>query len=208
MTTIPTIAQLYQGVLNDLQTQYGVTISPVGKVFLRAVAGVQAAKLKLIYLYIANVQKNIFVDTADSESVGGTLERFGRVKLNRNPFPAVAGQYSVRLSGTIGSVIRAATTFKSDDDSLNPGMIFILDDAFTLVTGTDLITIRALTSGTISALNTGDTLTATSPIALVNSSVTVVSQIQQPLDAETIEEYRQKVINSYQLSAQGGSAVD
>ncbi len=208
MITIPTLSTLYQGILTDLQTQYGVTIPLVGKVFLRAMAGVQAAKLKLYYLAIASLQKNIFVDTADPESLGGTLERFGRVKLNRNPFPATAGQYSIRVNGTIGAVIPASTTFKSDDTSLNPGMLFILDNAFTLITGIDLITVRALTSGDASKLNINDTLTATSPIAQVNNGAVVISTVVQPLNAEDIEAYRQKVINSYQLSPQGGSAVD
>ncbi len=208
MTTIPTIKKLFTGIIADLETKFGVTISTFGKVFLRALAGVQAAKLHLYYLGIGNVQKNIFVDTADPESIGGTLERFGRVKINRNPFPAIAAQYAVRLNGTIGAVIPAASTFKSDDDSLHPAMLFILDNEFTLLTGTDIITLRALTSGTISGLNIGDTLTSTSPIALVNSGVEITGCPVQPLDAENIEQYRQQVINSYRLSPQGGSAVD
>lgn len=208
MTTIPTIKKLYTGIISDLETKYGVTISIFGKVFLRAMAGVQAGKLFLFYLAVGKLQKNIFVDTADSETIGGTLERFGRVKINRNPFPAIAANYNVRLSGTIGAIIPASSTFKSDDNSLNPSMLFILDNAFTLITGSDIITLRALTSGTISALNNGDTLSSTSPIALVNSSVVVTGTAQQPVDAETIEQYRQQVINSYQLSPQGGAAVD
>lgn len=208
MITIPTLNQLYTGIINDLQTQYGATISPIGKSVLRVIAAVQAAKLKLFYLAIGNVQKNIFVDTADSESKGGTLERFGRVKLGRNPFPAVAGQYKIQLTGTAGAVINAATTFKSNDGSLNPGMLFILDSAYTMLTSSDTIVVRALTTGSASKLNALDTLTATSPIALVNSSVYVVSEEVQPLDTEDIEAYRNAIINSYRLSPQGGSAVD
>lgn len=208
MITIPTIKKLYTGIISDLETKYGDTISSFGKVFLRAMAGVQAGKLHLFYLGLGKLQKNIFVDTADSETIGGTLERFGRVKINRNPFPAIAAEYNVRLSGSIGAIIPASSTFKSDDNSLNPSMLFILDNAFTLVTGSDIIVLRALTSGTISALNNADTLTSTSPIALVNSSVVVTGAAQQPVDAETIEQYRQQVINSYQLSPQGGAAVD
>lgn len=208
MTTIPTLSQLYTAVLTDLETQYGVTISLFGKVFLRALAAVQAGKIKLLYLVLGNLQKNIFVDTADPEALGGTLERFGRVKLNRNPFPAVAGQYEAIVTGSIGAVIPASTTFKSDDDSLNPGFLFILDNAFTLTATTDTITIRALTSGLVSKLAVGNTLTATQPIALVDSSIEIDTETVPPLAAETIEEYRQKAIQAYQLEAQGGAATD
>lgn len=208
MITIPTLNQLYTGILSDLETQYSSSISLFGKVFLRALAGTQAAKLKLIYLAIGNLQKNIFVDTADSVEIGGTLERFGVIKLGRLPYKATAGIYTVTVTGTIGGVIPASTTFKSDDTSLNPGYLFVLDNAYTLVATTDTITLRALTAGEESKLNVGDTLTATGPIALVNSSVEVATISTSPLAAETIEAYRTAIINSYRLEAQGGAATD
>lgn len=120
MTTIPTISQLYAEVLADLQNEYGVTISTVGKVMLRFIAFVQAAKLKLIYLFVGDVQRNITPDTAYSTANGGTLERWGLIKLGRNPLPATQGQYTATVTGTVGAVIPASTTFKSDDDSLSP----------------------------------------------------------------------------------------
>lgn len=208
MRPTPTLTELYNDVLSDIQTQYGLNIPTFGKNFLRVMAAVQAAKLKLFYLAIASVQKNIFVDTADPESIGGTLERFGRVKLNRNPFPATAGEYTVEVTGTIGAVIPALTTFKSDDDSLSPGKLFILDAEYTLTATTDTITLRALETGVDSKLEVGDTLTATAPIALVNKSAEVTVEVEEPQAAETVADYRQKAIDAYRLEPQGGAATD
>lgn len=208
MITIPTLNQLYTGILSDLETQYSNNISLVGKVFLRALAGTQAAKLKLFYLAIGNLQKNIFVDTADSTAIGGTLERFGFVKLGRLPYKATAGVYTVQITGSIGAVIAASTTFKSDDTSLNPGYLFVLDNAYTLVSTTDTISLRALTAGEEAKLNIGDTLTVTAPIALVNSGSEVTVITTAPLAAEDLEAYRTAVINSYRLEPQGGAATD
>lgn len=208
MIAIPTLQQLYAGIITDLETQYGVNISVIGKSALRAIAAVQAAKLKLYYLVIGNLQKNIFVDTADSESIGGTLERFGRVKLGRNPFPAVAGQYTIQVTGPAGAIIKSQTIFKSDDTSLNPGMLYILDNQYILVSNPDTITVRALSAGEGSKLNPSDFLTATAPIALVNSSVEVLTEFVQPLNSEDLEAYRLAIINSYRLESQGGSATD
>lgn len=208
MITIPTTAELYEDIIADLEAEYGESIPSFGKIFLRAIAAVQAAKMKLYYLAIANLQKNIFVDTADPEASGGTLERFGRIKLGRNPFPATAGQYEIEVTGTPGSVINAQTTFKSDDDSTNPGKLFILDTPFTLVTNPDTCNVRALEAGLDSQLDIGDTLSATSPIAGVNKSVEVVSEVVEPLAAEKVEDYRQKAIDAYQLEPQGGAASD
>lgn len=208
MITIPKLKEIYDGLIADIQNEFDITLPTVGKNYLRSFAAVTAAKLKLFYLALGNIQKNVAPDTADSESNGGTLERFGRIKLGRNPFPPRAGQYVVTVTGTIGAIIPASQTFKSNDDSLNPGKLFILDVEYELVNTTDTITVRALESGVDSKLNIGDRLTATSPIALVNSIVIVDSELIQPLAAETIEDYREKVLDSYRLEAQGGAATD
>jgi len=208
MINIPTITQLYNEILSDLEAEFSVTLPLVGRNFLRALAAVQAAKLKLYYLAIANLQKNIFVDTADPESRGGTLERFGRVKLNRNPFPAVAGEYIIEITGSIGATISASSTFKSNDNSANPGKLFVIDNDYTLVATTDYITVRALEAGLEAGLNFNDRITATAPIALVNSEGIVSAISIEPLAAETIEDYRAKVLESYRLETQGGAVGD
>lgn len=208
MINIPTTTELYNSILADIQATYGGSIPTFGKNFLRATAAVQAAKLKLYYLAIAKLQKNIFVDTAETEANGGTLERFGRIKLGRNPLPATAGEYDVQVSGTIGATIKASTTFKSDDSSTNPGQLFVLDSAYTLVANPDTITIRALEPGLNSKMEIGETLTSTSPIANVNSGVTVTAESVEPLSAETLETYRQIAIEAYRLEPQGGAASD
>ena len=207
MITIPTTAELNTAIISDLEAEMGVTIPSSGKSALRAIAAVQAAKLKLIYLALADVQKNIFADTADPEVMGGTLERFGRVKLDRSPFAAIAGQYTVSVSGTTGAIIPALTTFKSDDTSLHPGIIYQLDTEFEL-DGVNIITLRALTPGLDGQLNIGNTLTLTGPIAQVNSGATVLTQSVEPQDAEETEEYREKTLEAYRLEPQGGAAAD
>lgn len=208
MITIPTISQLYTAIKNDIEVEYGDTIPVFGKNFLRALAMVQAGKLRIYYLAIAKLQKNIFIDTADPEASGGTLERFGRIKLNRNPFPARAAQYDVTVTGDIGSIIPAKTTFKSNDDSLNPGKLYILDIEHEMITTSDEITLRALEPGVDSRLDVSDTLTVTAPIDNVDRVVTVEDESVEPRAAETIEDYRAKGLDSYRTEPQGGAAAD
>jgi len=128
--------------------------------------------------------------------------------LNRNPFPPVVGQYTVDVTGSIGAVIPAQTTFKSNDDALNAGYLFILDNAFTLTNTTDSITLRALTAGLDSSLAVSDRVTATAPIALVDSEAVVTAISVNPQAAESIETYRQRAIEAYRLEPQGGAATD
>lgn len=204
---IPTISELYNSILSSLEAEFNITIPFFGKNFLRALAAVQAAKLKLAYLRLAKVQKNVFVDTADPAAIGGTLERFGEVKLGRPPFTATAGEYTVQVIGDLGATIPAQTQFKSDDDSQNPGKLFILDNAF-ILDGVDIITLRSLESGLDSQLAINDTLTSTSPIELVDSIVTVETESIEPQAAEDIEEYREKALQAYRLEPQGGAGAD
>lgn len=208
MIKIPTTLELYNSILNQLETELTGSIPLFGKNYLRALAAVQAAKLRLFYITLGKIQKNIFADTADSEQSGGTLQRFGRVKLGRNPDTAQAGQYIITVTGEIGATIPAITTFKSDDDSLNPGMMFQLDNAYELVAEIDTITVRALTAGAASKLLVNDGLTATAPIPNVDSAAVVDTESIPPVEAETLEDYRGKTIDAFQLEPNGGSAAD
>lgn len=208
MITIPTFTQLYNRILTDLETEFGNNIPLFGKNYFRAQAAVEAGSQWLFYKTLGKVQKNIFIDTADPEAMGGTLERFGRIKLGRNPFPAQAGQYVVLVTGQNAAVIRSETTFKSNDDSLNPGKLFVLDIEYVLTGSGDSITLRSLTAGTDSALMVGDFLTATAPIANVDAVVEVDAESVAPLDSEDIEEYRQKGEEAYQLEPNGGAPSD
>lgn len=207
MITIPTISALYTGILNDLTTEYGVYINPFGKAVLRALAAVQAGKLKMYYLVVAALQKNVAPDTCDEE----TLLRFGMIKLGRVPFAAEAAQYELEVTGTIGATIPAGTQFKSDDDSLNPEILYILDIAYVLTATTDYITVRCLTAGIEGKLALLDTLTPTAPIPLVDSgpsSASVNLEVVQPLAAETTAAYRAVVVQAYRLEPQGGAGTD
>lgn len=207
MTDIPTLAQIFAGIIADLQSQFNIVIPLFGKSFLRGLASEWSAKLWTLYLLVGKVQKNVFPDLAESELIGGTLERFGRVKLGRGPFPATQGQYTATVTGTVGSIIPAGRTFVSNDDSTSPGKLFIIDTQYVL-DGVTPITIRALESGTGSLLNVSDQLTVTAPIALVNSVITIDGQVVEPLDAEDLEDYRQKILDSFRLEVQGGSGSD
>lgn len=208
MKTIPTFNQLFNSVKSDLETAYGSSVPIFGKIFLLAMSMVQAGKLKMFYYQLGSLQKNIFIDTADSEAKGGTLERFGRIKLGRNPSPAQAGQYTVEVTGSVAAVIKASTTFKSNDDSLSPGKLFILDLEHVMLSTTDTITLRALDAGTGSKLEVNDLLTATQPIPSVDRSAKVTVELVTPLAAEDLEDYRRKGEDAYRLEPQGGAGTD
>lgn len=208
MAAIPTIKELYDSIRQNLETELNITIPVFGKVVLNAFAAVMAAKLKLYWLATAELKRNIWVDTASPEANGGTLERFGRVKIGRSPFAATQGKYDVSLIGIAGAEVPSGTIFKSDDESASPGYLFIVDVTKVFATDVDTVEVRALTAGTEARLVVADTLTATQPLLNIDDQGTVTAENVIPLEAETIEEYREAIIQSFQLEAQGGAATD
>jgi len=206
MKQIPTIIELKEQIGNDLKNRLNLTDDQLRKV-VDAFASVQAAQVKLLYLYLSDIQNNIFPDTADPASIGGQLERMGLIYLNRQPFPSTAALYDIEVIGEPGSTLRSGLTFKSNDDARNPGYLFVLDSE-EILNGTNIFEIRALTSGLDSLLDVGDSLTITEPVLGVDQTVTITEVTTEPRSAETEDEYRKAIIDAIQLEPQGGSRTD
>lgn len=207
MNPIPTIAELYESLAADLRTKLNLSDDDLKKVF-DALAAVLAAQFKLTNLYLSDIQNNVFPDTADLEVNGGTLERLGRIFLGRNPNPATVGVYEIEVTGELGSVLRSGLTFKSNEDALNAGQLFIMDAEYTIIAGQNIVEVRALGNGTDFALNVGDQLTITEPVIGVDQTAEVTAIITQPTASETVENYRQAVLDAIQLEPQGGAKTD
>jgi len=204
VTTIPTFSAIRDSIIADLEAEYSISI--LLRPFLYIWATIQASKFKLIYLLLGQVQKNVAPDTCDEE----TLIRFGMIKLGRPPRVAVQAQYEIDINITATGTIAAGTVYKSDETATSPGKLYILDTDFVYsgTPGLVPITVRALEAGVESKLTAGDTLTATAPIAISDGIAVWSSVVVAPLAAEDIEDYRQVVLQSYRLEAQGGATAD
>jgi len=207
MKPIPSITELRESLSNDFKSKLNITSDNLKKV-LTAFTAVLSAQFKLVYLYLSDVQNNVFPDTADLESNGGTLERQGRIYLNRNPRPATVGVFSLEVTGVVGSVLRQNITFKSNESAKSPGQLYVLDYEYTLANTTDLIEVRSLGLGPDFDLDVNDQLTITEPVLGVNQTVSVDEIITQPIQSESIESYRQSILDAIQLEPQGGSRTD
>ena len=207
MRPIPTIQELRETLANDFKSKLNLLSNNLKK-FLDAFSIVESAKFKLLYLYLQDLQNNIFPDTADLEANGGTLERQGRIYLNRNPRPATVGTFELSVTGESGSVLRSGLTFKSNENSLSPGQLYVLDLEYTMTGTDDVIEVRSLGAGSEFDLNIDDELTITEPVIGVNQLVTVSDVISQPKNGEDIEAYRQAILDAIQLEPQGGSKTD
>lgn len=207
MKNIPSIIQLNEDVANDLRSKLGLTDDDLKKV-VGALPLVLSAQMKLLYLFLGDIQENCFPDKASSELNGGTLERLGRIYLNRNPFPDSIGVFKLAVTGVAGSVLRSDLTFKSNEDSLNAGQVYVLDTEYTLTGTSDEIEVRSIGAGVGYNLLVNDNLTITEPVIGVDKTVLVSEVITQPTSGETEELYRQAILNAIQLEPQGGAKSD
>lgn len=206
MAQIPNLTQLYDNIANDLRSKLNLSDNEL-KTVLDVFAGVLAAQFKLTYLFLSDIQENVFPDTADTFENGGTLDRLGQIHLGRQRRPATSGLFNIQLTGDTGSTLRKDITFKANDDALNPGQIYVLDAEY-ILGGTNIVEIRALEGGTGSLLAVGDTLTLTEPVIGVERVVTITEVTTEPLAEETVSAYRQAILDSIQLEPQGGSRTD
>lgn len=207
MKPIPTIVEINQNISGDLKSRFNLFSDKLKKTF-NALALVLSGQFHLVYLYLRDIQNNIFPDTATSELQGGMLERLGRIYLNRNPFNATIGRFNISVVGVAGSVLRESLTFKSNEDALNQGQVYVLDLEYTLTGTDDVIEVRSIGSGVEFNLNVGNRLTITEPIIGVDKTVTVTEIIEQPKASEDLELYRQAILTAIQLEPQGGSKGD
>lgn len=207
MKPIPTITQLNSNIESDFKNKLSLPSSPLKRV-LNALALVLSGQFHLAYLYLRDIQDNVFPDTATTADVGGTLERQGMIYLNRPMFPASIGVFKASVIGVAGSVLRANLTFKSNEGTLNPGQLYVLDSEYTCTGTADEIEIRSLGAGVNFNLAIGNNLTITEPVIGVDKTITITSVEEQPKAGETIENYRQAILNAIQLEPQGGSRAD
>lgn len=207
MANIPTIFEINANIANDLKNKLDLSDSGLKKT-LDVFAGVLAAQFKLTYLALSDVQNQLFVDTADTSENGGTLDRWGDIWLGRIRNSSSSGVYEISLDFAENSVLRQNLTFKSNDESFSPSMQYILDEQETLTSSNNTVQIRSLLGGSQVLLEVGDTLTINEPVIGVDQVVTVVAVVEQPLEEESVDDYRSAILQSIQLEPQGGAKTD
>lgn len=191
----------------------GSTFDEDSKSFINIFSDSVGASFKSLYLVAQKVQKNCLPDLADPEEDGGTLDRYGRLLLGRERTSATNAEYTITVTcNSVGvgvAKIKNGQTFVSDSQSKNPQQIYIYEGADVLFDATTKnITVRSTNSGDVTSQNTGDYLQITNPIDYLEFSSLIISEDTTPVNKETVEEYRQKILQAYRIEAEGGSAGD
>lgn len=204
MNDIPTISEIYDKIIQDFENNLNTNLQSWGRYFIKAYAMVVAGWMYMLFVKNYFVYRNMLPDTADSTKNGGTLERWGLIKLNRLPFKATQGKYIIEGSATIGSVIPVNRIFTSERNGQN----YRIEQDYTFQNEVGSFEVKSFEGGEAVRLSVGEKLTLTSPASGVNREFIVTQEVVEPLDAEPIEDYRAKVIESFRYKSRGGAAMD
>jgi uncharacterized phage protein gp47/JayE len=200
----PSLQSLFNSISNEFKTNFGITTENDLKRVLTAIASVEAGKLKLLYIAIEQAIKNVYPDKADSVEFGGTLERFGEIKLGRLPFVATQGKYTLTITGTTGATVNIGTQFVDK----TTGYLYTATETITLSGTTGTLNVSSDLAGLDYLLTVSDELFTVNSITNISSKAVVASVVETPVDKETINDYREAVLRSFSLEPNGGSNSD
>ena len=204
MNNIPSVQDIYVSIIQDFENRLGVNLQGWGRFFIKAWAMVMAGWFYMLFTKNYYVYRNMLPDTADSTTEGGTLERWGLIKLGRLPFNATSGKYIIKGVGENGSVIPEGRVFVSQSNSQN----YTIESSFTFSSGVDSFEVRSFEGGEDVRLAVGAKVIMSSPVSGVEREFEVIAETQQPQDSEPLEDYRIKVIEAFRYRARGGAALD
>lgn len=195
---IPSVDELTTKFKNNYASNLGIDVSELGDSYI-VESKVQASAVYSIYLKLSKVQNNIYPDLAEED----VLLRIGYSLLGRYPTPASQGVYTITATGT--GTINAQTQFVANNDTAAAGYLYITDSSQS-VPGT--VTVRSLTTGIEPLLTVGDKLTSLQPLVGIENEVVVATVTTIPVAAESIESYRDDVLEIIRILPQGGAPGD
>lgn len=197
MISIPTVAQIRDQIISDIEAKIGQTIPALPKAFFRVLATALAGAMALLYRFGAWAYDQIFPQTAGAEALALIGEQYGIVRL-----PAVAAVLTATATGVNTTVIPSGTLWQAG------GIVYQQTADATIAVGVATVTVEALTTGDASNQAVSSTISLTSPIAGVDSDATVAGTTTTGEDAESIELYRARIIQRLQTRPQGGATPD
>lgn len=198
--TRPTLGDLVTRIRSDLRGR----LSVLGPLLRRAMADVLGAVwgggIHELYGYLDWAVKQLFASTADREQLLIMAAAYGM-----SPTPATFATGTVTFTGTNGTVITTSPTVTL---RLDAATTFHLTAGGTISSGTATGSIAADVAGVAANLPIGTKLQLESPIAGVNSTVTIAANITNGVDEEGTEEFRARFLLRLRKPPAGGRNAD
>lgn len=196
----PTLTEIIDRVLADIGSR---VVGVEGAVLRRSLLGIigraEAGAAHQLYGYIDWVSRQVIPDTADGE----WLERWAKIwGITRKPATFAVG--SITFTGSNGTLVPDGTLVQRQD-----GIQYATQGDGTISSGSAVIPVLAVSSGEGSNTSSGVSMVLVSPIAGVQSGVTVAAGgISGGDDAESDPRLLERLLQRIQSPPQGGAVAD
>lgn len=217
-TQTPTTQELSASIVGAIEAQIGQSVPLLPKAFIRVLAKVLAATFITLYKYIGFIGLQLFVRTASGSPTvinGKTITpliEWGRLIGLGDPLKATAAELTIDVT-----VEQQTGSLPSGSQLLGEtnGVTYLTIGSVLLNAPVVSVTVRAAADpngsggvGEIGNLDPGAVLNFANPLPNVARATVVTAQTVTGADAETIDSYRQRVIDRFQRRPQGGAYAD
>lgn len=196
---IPTTNEIFERVLNDIESSINQTTPLLFKAFNRVISLAFAGVFTIQYKLAQWAIKQIFTVTQDSDS----LELKGD-QYNIPRKVATSAVLTVGLTGDNGTNIPSGTQFRGNSN----GLLYSTSALLTIAAGVASGDVTCLTAGSDGNLINGSVMTILQPISGLDNQATVSATVTEAEDQEDIETYRSRIQDREKLPSQGGALVD
>ena len=153
-----------------------------------------------MYGYLNWIAEQILPDRADEE----TLERIAALRLNQPRKVAQPAKGVVGFSAAAGALLDVDVVLQAAD-----GRTYKVTTGVTTVVGANTTTIEAVNAGVLGNAEAGLVLTWVQPVEGVANAFTVLAPgLAGGIAQESVEQLRARVVRSYRVIPNGGSADD
>lgn len=196
MTTIPTITELRQQILDDI---YGAETSSVlrPRALFTVLATAFAAVLHVGYRFGLWLFRQIFTVTMDEDALEFRSSEYGITRGAARPF-----QGTIAITGVDGTVVSSGELFQVG------GVVYETTDSATVSSGTAENPVRSLGAGDSVNLQIGDALSIVTPREGLDGTATVATVTQSGEDPENVEDLRARLLFRQRNRPQGGATPD
>lgn len=197
MASIPTITEIKEQILSDIETATGKTAPLLPISVWSVISTALAGALYLIYKYIDYTRRQIFVSTADYEGLILKGQEYGL-------FPNVSQEWrgTATITGTNGTNIPIGKIYTRGN------FAYQVTALATISSGSATLVLESLTSGSEPNLIATDILTESNPTVGLSSTITIATITQSGRDEESIENFRNRISVRQKFPPQGGSVND
>lgn len=197
MITVPTITELRDQIIADIEGTIGQTVPVLPKAFVRVLAASLAGVLAQLYRFARWIYGQIFPATADDEALLRIGAQYGMGKR-----PGVAAIIDIQIVGTSGTLVPASSIWTG-----NNGLSYSQTALAQIVDGLATARLTCLVSGVDGTLAVGNTLALATAVSGVDGAG-VTAIVAEGEDEETAEQFRARILQRMAGAPQGGAAPD